>query len=65
MPASQVDCTGRASKADRVTFLKGKIAQVLEKVYPVVMKKVWDYMSPEELTLLKKQSQELRAKKVY
>jgi len=29
------------------------------------MKKVWDYMSPEELTLLKKQSIELRAKKVY
>jgi hypothetical protein len=65
VPASQVDCTGRASKADRVTFLKGKIAQVLEKVYPAVMKKVWDYMSPEELTLLKKQSIELRAKKVY
>jgi len=65
VPVTQVDCTGRVEAADRARFLKGKVAQLLEKVYPVVMKKTWDYMSAEELTLLKKQSQELRAKKVY
>jgi hypothetical protein len=65
VPVTQVDCTGQVEAADRVRFLKGKVAQLLEKVYPVVMKKTWDYMSAEELTLLKKQSQELRVKKVY
>ena len=29
------------------------------------MKKAWEYLSSEELAVLKKQAQELRTKKVY
>jgi len=58
------DCTGEQAEND-FTLLSNGVGRTLEQVFPAVMKKAWDYLSPEEVTLLNKQSQELRAKKVY
>ena len=62
VPPIQVDCSGK-SAGDQ--FLLNGYAYVLEQVYQAVMKKAADYLSAEEIVILKKQSQELRAKKVY
>jgi len=64
VPPTAVDCTGEQAEGD-YTLLQNGVGRALEKVYQVVMKKAWDYLSPEEMTLMKKQSQELRTKKVY
>jgi hypothetical protein len=66
VPQTEADCFGeRPDRLGLNTIITNGAAHTLEKVYAAVMKKVWDYLSPEEVTLLKKQSQELRAKKVY
>jgi hypothetical protein len=64
VPPTQVDCSGEASEND-YTIIKNGVGRVLEKVFPVIMQKAWDYLSTEEVVLLKNQSQELRTKKVY
>ncbi len=63
-PNTEVDCTGKGTPGDS-TVIENGLARLLEKAFQLSMKKTWDYLSPEEVTLLKKQSQELRAKKVY
>ena len=63
-PNTTVDCTGKSALGNS-TIIDNGLAQLLEKAFQLAMKKAWDYLSPEEVTLLKKQSQELRAKKVY
>jgi hypothetical protein len=63
-PNTEVDCTGKGTPGDS-TVIDNGLARLLEKAFQLSMKKTWDYLSPEEVTLLKKQSQELRAKKVY
>jgi Neuraminyllactose-binding hemagglutinin precursor (NLBH) len=64
VPQTAVDCSGE--RPDGLNdIIRNGAAYALEQVYAAVMKKAWDYLSPEEVTLLKKQSQELRAKKVY
>jgi hypothetical protein len=63
-PNTTVDCTGKTSP-DNSTIIDNGLARLLEKAFQLAMKKAWDYLSPEEVVLLKKQSQELRAKKVY
>lgn len=65
VPPTEADCSGERSDGSINTIMANGGAHALEKVFTVVMKKAWDYLSPEEVTLLKKQSQELRAKKVY
>lgn len=62
VPPVQANCSGEAEDDQ---FLANGYAYVLEQVYPVVMKTAWDYLSSEELAVLKKQAQELRTKKVY
>jgi hypothetical protein len=64
VPPTAADCTGEQAEND-FTLLGNGVGRALEQVFPAVMKKAWDYLSPEEVTLLKKQSQELRTKKVY
>jgi hypothetical protein len=64
VPPTAADCTGEQAEND-FTLLGNGVGRVLEQVFPAVMKKAWDYLSPEEVMLLKKTSQELRAKKVY
>jgi hypothetical protein len=64
VPPTTADCTGEQAEND-FTLLSNGVGRTLEQVFPAVMKKAWDYLSPEEVTLLKKTSQELRAKKVY
>ncbi len=64
IPSTQVDCTGKGTP-DNFTVIDNGVAVLLEKAFQLTMKKAWDYISPEEIMLLKKQSQELRAKKVY
>jgi hypothetical protein len=63
-PATEVNCSGKGS-AGTYTVVDNGVAQLFEQAFQLAMKKAWDYLSPEEVTLLKKQSQELRAKKVY
>jgi hypothetical protein len=64
MPPTQVDCSGKGPLGD-FNVIDNGYAQLLERAFQLTMKKAWDYLAPEEVTLLKKQSQELRAKKVY
>lgn len=64
VPPTEVDCTGKGTP-ESFTVIDNGVAVLLEKAFQLTMKKAWDYISPEEITLLKKQSQELRAKKVY
>lgn len=64
VPSVQVDCSGKAAAGD-TQFLVNGYAHLLEQVYQAVMKKPWEYLSSEELAVLKKQAQELRTKKVY
>jgi hypothetical protein len=63
-PNTEVDCTGKGTPKS-FTIIDNGLARLLEKAFQLSMKKAWDYLSPEEVMLLKKQSQELRAKKVY
>jgi hypothetical protein len=64
VPATEVDCSGTHSDSD-TQFLDNGVGRALEKVYPVVMGQAWKHLSGEELALFKKQSQELRQRKVY
>ena len=64
VPSVQVDCSGKAAAGD-TQFVVNGYAHLLEQVYQAVMKKAWEYLSSEELAVLKKQAQELRTKKVY
>ena len=64
VPPTEVNCTGKGTR-ENFTVIDNGVAALLEKAFQLTMKKAWDYVSPEEITLLKKQSQELRAKKVY
>jgi hypothetical protein len=61
---TEVDCTGKAAP-ENFTVIDNGVAVLLEKAFQLAMKRAWDYVSPEEIVMLKKQSQELRAKKVY
>lgn len=65
VPPTEVDCSAERGGPGLGTILANNAAHALEKVFVVVMQKAWDYISPEEMVLLKKQSQELRTKKVY
>jgi hypothetical protein len=65
VPPTEVDCTGEHAGPGLGTIIANNSAHALEKVFPVVMKKAWDYFSPEEVMLIKRQSLELKAKKVY
>jgi hypothetical protein len=38
---------------------------VLERYYTTVMDAAWRYLEPEEMTMIKKQSQEIKTRKVY
>jgi hypothetical protein len=64
LPPAEVECSGKGTR-ESFTVIDNGVAQLLEMAFQQTMKKVWDYLSPEEMTILKKQSQELRAKKVY
>jgi hypothetical protein len=64
VPPTEADCSGERSDGMSAIIVNGA-AHALERVFTVVMKKAWEYLSPEEVVMLKKQSQELRAKKVY
>jgi len=64
LPPTEADCTGKGTP-ENFNVVDNGVAQLYEKAFQLVMKKAWDYLSPEEIMLLKKQSQELRAKKVY
>ena len=64
LPPAEVECSGKGMH-ENFTVIDNGVAQLLEMVFQQTMKKAWDYLSPEEMTILKKQSQELRAKKVY
>jgi hypothetical protein len=65
VPTTEVDCSGERGGPGLGTIIANGAAHALEKTYGAVMQRAWDYISPEEIILLKKQSQELRAKKVY
>ncbi|MGA9654344.1 MAG: HpaA family protein, partial [Polyangia bacterium] len=59
VPQTEADCSGeRPDSRGLNTIITNGAAHALEQVYAAVMKKAWDYLSPEEVTLLKKQSQE-------
>ncbi|MBN2559504.1 MAG: hypothetical protein JXQ75_01050 [Phycisphaerae bacterium] len=64
LPPTEADCSGKGT-ADNFNAIDNGVARLFERTYQLAMKKAWDYLSPEEVMLLKKQSQELRAKKVY
>jgi hypothetical protein len=64
VPPTEADCSGERSDGMSAIIVNGA-ARALEQVFKAVMKKAWDYLSPEEVVMLKKQSQELRTKKVY
>lgn len=65
VPPTEVDCSAERGGPGLGTIIANNAAHALEKVFGVVMQKAWDYLSPEEIVLLKKTSQELRAKKFY
>jgi hypothetical protein len=65
IPTTEVDCSAERGGPGLGTIIANDAAHALEQVFTVVMKKAWDYLSPEEVIMLKKQSQELRAKEVY
>lgn len=65
VPATEVDCSGERGGPGLGTIIANGAAHALERTYGAVMQRAWDYISPEEIILLKRQSQELRAKKVY
>lgn len=64
IPPTEVDCSGKGTP-ENFTAIDNGVARLLEKAFQLAMQRAWDYISPEEMALLKKQSQELRAKKVY
>jgi hypothetical protein len=64
IPTTRTDCSGEGTPG-HFNAVDNGFAQLLEQTFQLTMRKAWDYLSPEEVTLLKKQSQELRAKKVY
>ncbi len=41
------------------------VTAALNKIYPLVMQQAWTYFNPEEVTHIKKQADEVRARKVY
>lgn len=64
LPPTEVECSGKGTPGN-FNVIDNGVAQLFEKTFQLLMEKAWDYISPEEVALLKKQSQELRAKKVY
>jgi hypothetical protein len=64
VPSTEVDCTGKGTP-ENFNVIDNGVSALLEKAFQLTMKRAWDYISPEEIAMLKKQSQELRAKKVY
>jgi len=60
----QVDCSAKSAEAFLAAFNDG-YAQLLEASYKIALAKADAYFSREEIELVVKQSQELRAKKVY
>lgn len=64
IPSTEVDCRGKGTP-ENFTVIDNGVAVLLEKAFQLAMRKAWDYVSPEEVTMLKKQSLDLRAKKVY
>lgn len=40
------------------------IVSAMEELYPKTMKKIWDYITPEEMRFIKKKADELKAKKM-
>jgi hypothetical protein len=41
------------------------VTVALNKIYPIVMQQAWTYFNPEEIMQIKKQADEVRARKVY
>ena len=41
------------------------LGQALEKIYKQIMETSWKYLDPEEMKIVKKQAEEIKAKKVY
>ena len=64
LPPTEVECSGKGT-GDNFNVVDNGVAQLFERAFQLAMRKAWDYLSPEEVMLLKRQSQELRAKKVY
>lgn len=50
---------------EREDAVQADLARALEEQYNKTLQAVFDYLHPEEMALVKKQSQELREKKVY
>jgi len=41
-----------------------QIVSAMEELYPKTMKKIWDYISADEIRIIKKKADELKAKKM-
>ena len=50
---------------EREDAVQADLAKALEEQYNKTLQAVFDYLHPEEMALVKKQSLELREKKVY
>jgi hypothetical protein len=65
-PPSSVDCTAKEGWPEEVYGSLGNQANRLyELAFPQIMKTAERYFDPDEVSLVKRQSQELREKKVY
>lgn len=41
------------------------LAKPMEEFYKKVMQAAWNYLDPEEMTIVRKQTEEIKKKKVY
>lgn len=64
IPPHQEDCSCEGMK-NFVTVYDNAVAKLLEKTYKIALQKASDYFNREEIELIKKQSLELREKKMY
>jgi hypothetical protein len=64
IPAQGEDCSAEGSE-NFITTYDNAVAKLLERAYQEALKKAGDYFNREEIELVKKQSMELREKKVY
>lgn len=66
VPPMRQPCSAEDQRPEPVTTVaRNGVARLLESTYPVVMQKVAIYFVREEIEMVKKQSAELREKKVY
>jgi hypothetical protein len=59
---NKFEVTGRKTLSDTS---EQAVTLALNKIYPLVMQQAWTYFNPEEVMHIKKQADEVRARKVY